>query len=139
VFVAVSINLERVTTFPGLPGRAAESIVQLLAAFIIATVALIPAQPPKMFAAELLVTGGVSWAFQVGLQLRYLMSRFGHPWSWLTYRALLSQLATLPFGVAGLMLLLGRPNALYWLVPGFVFSFVGSMVGAWVLLVEIRR
>jgi len=65
--------------------------------------------------------------------------RTGHPRAWLAYRVGLGQLATLPFCVAGLMLLLRSPTAVYWLVPGFVFSFVASMVSAWVLLVEIRR
>jgi hypothetical protein len=37
------------------------------------------------------------------------------------------------------MLLLGRPNALRWLVSGFIFGFMGSMVGAWVLLIETGR
>jgi hypothetical protein len=39
----------------------------------------------------------------------------------------------------GIMLLLGNPDALYWLVPGFVFSFLAGIVSAWVLLVEILR
>jgi hypothetical protein len=30
VFVAVSINLSKILTFPGLPGRAAESLLQFL-------------------------------------------------------------------------------------------------------------
>jgi hypothetical protein len=30
-------------------------------------------------------------------------------------------------------------GAIYWLVPGFVFSFVAGILSAWVLLVEILR
>ena len=40
VFVAVSINLDRIMEYPGLPGRAAESILQFLQVFLISVVAL---------------------------------------------------------------------------------------------------
>ena len=32
-----------------------------------------------------------------------------------------------------------KPAGLYWLVPGFTFSFVAGVVSAWALLVEILR
>jgi modulator of FtsH protease len=41
VFVAVSINLASILETPGLPSRAAESIVQFLQVFFICTVTLI--------------------------------------------------------------------------------------------------
>jgi hypothetical protein len=139
VFVAVSINLNRITTFPGLSGRAAESILQFLQVFLVCTVALIPLQPEWIFAIEVLVIAAVSWGAQVTVQVRYLKSRAGHPWSWFVNRAVMSQFATIPFVVAGITLLSGVPGAIYWLVPGFVFSFVAGIVSAWVLLVEILR
>jgi hypothetical protein len=139
VFVAISINLTKIMSVPGLPGRGAESIMQFLEVFLISTVALIPRQPERIFSIEVLVIGVVAWAAQVATQVRYLMVRTGHPWSWFVFRAVLSQFATLPFGVAGITLLLGVPGAIYWLIPGFVFSFVAGVVSAWVLLVEILR
>ncbi|MEI9971648.1 MAG: hypothetical protein WDO73_06085 [Ignavibacteriota bacterium] len=63
------------------------------------------------------------WLAQVVVQGRYLAQRTGHPWSWFVYRFILSQFATIPFCVAGIELFLGTPNATYWLVPGFIFSF----------------
>ena len=39
VFVAVSINLTRVISVPGLAGRAAESIIQLFGVFIVSSAA----------------------------------------------------------------------------------------------------
>jgi len=139
VFVAVSINLNRIMTFPGLPGRAGESILQFMEVFLISTVALIPRQPEQLLAVEFLVIGVVSWVAQVIGQIRYLRQRTGQPWSWFIHRAVLSQFATIPFLVAGITLLWGVPGALYWLVPGFIFSFVAGVVSAWVLLVEILR
>jgi hypothetical protein len=139
VFVAVSINLGRIMAAPGLPERAGESIVQFLQAFFISTVALIPRQPLNVLASEILAISIGSWVFQVICQIRFKRSLPGHPWGWLIPRAIMSQFATLPFCVAGVLLLLSNPNGLYWLVPGFGFSFAAGVMSAWVLLVEILR
>ena len=71
------------------------------------------------------------------LHVRYLTSQTKQ--RRFTVRAVLAQLATIPFCMTGLALLFASPHALYWLVPGFIFSFVAGVVGAWVLLVEILR
>lgn len=139
VFVALSVNLPKIMVFPGLPGRAAESILQFLEVFLIATVALIPRQSDRALALEFLSIGSILWVAQVAGQIHYLRNRSGHPWSWFLYRATLGQIATVPFCVAGIALLLDSPGALYWLVPGFVFSFLAGGLSAWVLLVEIQR
>lgn len=139
VFVAVSLNSNKIMTFPGLPGRAAESLLQLLEVFFISAAALIPAQPATFTAVEFLSVGVIFWVAQFVLQILYLRVRSGHPWSWFVYRAILGQLAAVPFCVAGIALLLGSCGAFYWLVPGFAFSFAGAMVSAWVLLVEVLR
>jgi hypothetical protein len=139
VFVALSINLSRILTVPGLPGRGAESIMQFLQVFLISTAALIPRQLERIFAIEVLAIAVVSWSAQATAQVRYLKVRTGHPWWWFVNRAVMSQFATIPFVVAGITLLLGVPGAIYWLVPGFVFSFLAGVVSAWVLLVEILR
>jgi hypothetical protein len=139
VFVAVSINLGRIMAAPGLPGRAGESIVQFLQVFFVAMVALIPRQPLNLLASEILAISIGSWAFQVICQIRFKRSLPGHPWGWLIPRAIMSQFATVPFCIAGVLLLLGSPDGLYWLVPGFTFSFIAGVISAWVLLVEILR
>jgi modulator of FtsH protease len=139
VFVAVSINMSTIMNYPGLPDRAAESILQFLTMFLIALVALVPRQPRWSLAVEFLSIAAVSWVAQAIGQIRYLRLRAGHPWFWFALRAVLGQLATVPFGVAGIALLWGAPEALYWLAPGFVFSFVAGVVSSWILLVEVLR
>jgi modulator of FtsH protease len=139
VFVAVSINLAKIIAFPGLASRAAESIVQFLQIFFICTVTLIPRQPTVGAAAEILAIAVFSWAGQVTAHIRYAKSRSGHPLLWLMIRIVQTQLASIPFFVAGVYLLLGFPAGLYWLVPGFVFSFVAGVANAWVLLIEVLR
>jgi hypothetical protein len=139
VFVAVSINLTRILETPGLSGRAAESIVQFLQVFFVCTSTLIPRQPLPALGVEVLAIAIISWGLQVTTQVRYSRSRAGHPLYWLIMRIVQTQLAEVPFFVGGFVLALGSPAGLFWLVPGFVFSFVAGVVNAWVLLIEILR
>ncbi|HEX3745703.1 MAG TPA: hypothetical protein VHW09_17295 [Bryobacteraceae bacterium] len=139
VFVALSVNLAKIVSFPGLPGRAAESMIQFLEVFLIATMGLVPGQRQSTLAIEIIVIAFGLWLAQVAGHIQYLRQRKGHPWAWFLNRAILSQIAAIPFCVAGIELLAGAPGALYWLVPGFVFSFIAGGVSAWVLLVEILR
>ena len=139
VFVAVSINLSRVLSIPGLTGRAAESILQLFGVVVIATTALIPGQPSVALGAEILAIGLALWVVQTVLQIRYIKSKPGHPRYWAITRMLQTQLATIPFCIAGIRMLLDAPAALYWLAPGCIFSLISGVASAWVLLVEILR
>lgn len=139
VFVAVSINLNRIMAVQGLPGRAAESLTQLLQVFFVSGAALVPRQSIAALAGEILAISGVSWLLQTTAQIRYARSRRGHPWLWLVSRTVMSQVSTAPLCIAGVLLALRNPNGLYWLLPGMAFSFIAGVTSAWVLLVEILR
>ena len=139
VFVAVSLNVNRIMSFAGLSSRAGESLLQLLGVFFISGAALIPGESAKFLGFEILAIALVSWLAQVAGQVRYLFNRSGHPLTWLTVRAAGAQLATLPFFVAGVELIGGMPSAPYWLALGFAFSFMAALFSAWVLLIEILR
>jgi len=139
VFVAVSINLTKIIAFPGLPSRAAESIVQFLQVFFISTAALIPKQPTTGLAIEVLIVAVFSWVMQVIAHIRYGRSRSGHPKLWLIIRIVQTQLASVPLMMGGVCLLVGSEAGLYFLIMGFVFSFIAGVANAWVLLIEIQR
>ena len=139
VFVAVSINLSNIINVAGLPGRAAESILQLLQVFFICTAALIPRQSVVALAWEILCIAAVSWIAQTVAQVRYARFRRGHPRRWLLSRVVPTQAATIPFCIAACGLWIGMNGAIYWIVPGFFFSFAASVLSAWVLLIEILR
>jgi modulator of FtsH protease len=139
VFVAVSINLHRILSFPGLADRAAESLCQLFGALLVSTTLLVPGQSMTAIGLELLALGTTLWAVQMILQVRHIQRKLGQPWSWIIQRMTLSQLATLPFCAVGLSVLIGFAPGLYWMVLGFIFSFVAGVSSAWVLLVEILR
>ena len=57
LFVAVSINLERILSFPGLPNRALATLVLLLEVTIASILGLAPGQSATALGAELLVIG----------------------------------------------------------------------------------
>src|SRR5271154_4526041 len=102
VFVAVSINLSRILTVPGLTGRAAESMMQLFGVVTIATTALIPQETPVALGTEILAFGSLLWIVQTVLQLRYLKSKTGHPRRWAVTRIIQTQFANIPFCVSGI-------------------------------------
>jgi modulator of FtsH protease len=137
VFVALSINLNRIMAIPGLPGRAGGSILQFPEVFLVSTAGLIPRQTEGMFGGEVLVIGLLPWLAQVIGQVNYMRRRHGHP-SWFGYMAVLSQLRhhSLPGGGNRSSDWSARREVL-WLMLGLVCSFVAGIVSGWVLLVEI--
>jgi hypothetical protein len=48
LFVALSINLERILKGAGLPGRAGKAIVLLLTVLVVSTFGLVPGQSPRV-------------------------------------------------------------------------------------------
>src|SRR4029077_6824416 len=105
VFVAISINLAKIIETPGLSGRAGDSILQFLQVFLICTTPLIPIHPTAAIGFEIVVIALFSWVVQVVAHVRYGKSRSGHPLLWLIVRIVQTQLASIPFFVAGAYLL----------------------------------
>jgi hypothetical protein len=140
LFVAVSINLDRIIAVKNLPGVAGAAIVLLVAVLVDAILALVPGQPRWVLGAELLAVGTVLWSFLLVLQVRALRTPIpGQPRFLPAMSFAGTQAATLPFVVAGVSLLLHAGGGLYWLVPGMVLSLVVAVINAWVLLVEVVR
>ena len=140
LFVAVSINLERIVALRSLPGAALGTIVLLVAVLMVSTFGLVPAQPRWVFGSEVLVVGLVAWSILTGIWIRTLQAPIpNQPRFVPVISVVLTQAATLPMVVAGVSLLLEAGGGLYWLVPGVSFSLVVAVVNAWVLLVEVVR
>jgi hypothetical protein len=86
-----------------------------------------------------IVVASVLWLLQTKIQIRYVRLRTRNPRSWLVIRIVQTQVITLPFIVAGVLLVQGSPSGMYWLVPGFLLSLISGVIEAWILLVEILR
>ncbi len=137
LFVAVSINLTRVLQFPQLPTRAAETLVSLISVLVVSTFALVPGQSMAAYGMEIGATGLVFWAVQSLALSR--THRADRQYANFMGRVLTNQLPPLAFIVAGGLLIAGRAQGIYWIVPGVLLSFVAGIFGAWVLLIEIQR
>jgi modulator of FtsH protease len=138
VFVAVSINIQRILEFPGLPERALETILLLMAVLLVSVVGLIPGQSSTALGLELLV---VSLAIG-GAIFRLPTVRSDvedEPRVWLWSRRGVRITAVVPLLVAAVSLLAESGGGLYWLAAGIVFAVTGAIANAWVLLVEILR
>jgi hypothetical protein len=138
VFVAVSINIERILKFPGLPERALETVLLLLSVVVVSIIGLVPGQDHVALGIELMITGllfaGVIWR----IALRTKLSG-DEPKMWLTERLVVLGWGTLPFVIGGLSVLATNGAGLYWIAFGIVGAIVGAVANAWVLLVEILR
>ena len=134
LFVAVSINLGRILQYPHLPTRAIEALVTILAVLVMSTWALVPGQSLFAFGLEVASTGVVVWIIQcVGLR-RTRQSGYEH-----ALRFFFNQSPPIPFVIGGVLVCLGRPDGIYWMVPGTLLCILSSVYSAWVLLVEIQR
>ena len=138
VFVAVSINIQRILEFPGLPERALETILLLMAVLLVSIAGLIPGQSHVALGLELLLVSLTVGGMIVRLptirsdpkdeRQRWLWSRWG-----------IRIVAVVPLLAAAVTLLAESGGGLYWLVAGIAFAVTGAIANAWVLLVEILR
>jgi hypothetical protein len=135
VFVAVSINIQRIIQFPGLPERALETVVLLLGVAVVSVLGLVPGQSRTALGAELLGEGIASVVAIGVLMTRSLPHAVERHW----LRVAVPAAGTLPVIIGGASLLAGGGGGLYWILGGMIGALVGGVLNAWVLLVEILR
>jgi len=144
VFVGVSINLQKIVSDPnsGLPGRAAEALILLVAVLMMSTLLLVPGQRTMLVGAEVLALGLAAWVWIGAIQLLRIRD-----WGTMgpdlrgtfALRVALGQIASLMLVVAGIAVLGWGLGGLYWLVVGTNLAILVALFDAWVLLVEINR
>jgi modulator of FtsH protease len=139
VFVAVSINVERILQFRGLPERGLATVLLLLGALVNSILGLVPGQSASTLGIELLVTGlGLSAA------VAWLISR-SHGGeqrdggSHVLSASLTAAPGAVPYVIGAISLIAGSGGGLYWVLAGIVGGLIGGVLNAWVLLVEILR
>jgi hypothetical protein len=131
VVIAISINLSRILAIASLPARAAEALIILSGALVVASAALIPDQGLFAYGVEALAVGG-----SVSISILILQIRSDTP-STPTHgvrnysRLAISAAASLPLLAGGILLMTGSPVGLDCIAAG--------VATAWVLLVEILR
>jgi hypothetical protein len=141
LFVAVSINLERILALPGIPARAGMSLILLVTPVFLAGAVLIPGQPTWALGVELIVIAAIVGPVLFRLaDPRHLPSE--QPlWSRLV--STVTPVAALTLGslLAGISLVAELPGlgGLYWVPAAVALALAGGLSNAWVLLVEIQR
>ena len=138
LFVAVSINLRAILSFPRLPARAAETLALLLLVAVIASLALIP-QDPAALAAEMIACAAVLSATVLAVQVRHGPDSPSDPRWWYLSRIATIQIPALLFLAGGITLAARHGGGRYWAAPAALTAFLGAVYNAWILLVEIIR
>jgi hypothetical protein len=139
VFVAVSINIDRILPVRGLPGRAGESVILFLTALIACAFVLVPHQPATALGVELLILGLLVFVLLLLIVTPALRGPSRQPASWHATRIVGIAAVTIPIALAGASLLHWLPGELYWLAAGVLAALVVGTANAWVLLVEVVR
>jgi modulator of FtsH protease len=140
VFVAVSINIERILRLEGAPERAFQTILVLLGVVVVSIFGLVPGQSRVALGLELtaesvLCLAGIAVLFRPGVRAEGASDEPSH----LASRLALSVPGVLLLVVGGASMIADGGGGLYWTMAGVVVSLVGGVINAWVLLVEILR
>lgn len=139
LFVAVSINLDRILQFRTLPRLAGATLLMFGGMLLSAVVLIVPGQSSVALGTELFVL-----ALAVGVPLVWLHTRSprheGTPTIvWVLTRLLPSLLVPALLLVSAILLWADWSDALYPLAAAAVVALTAGLVSSWVLLVEIQR
>ena len=138
LFVAVSINDERILSFKGLPERALETLLALIGALVASVLGLAPVQTTTLgwllLAAGIVVGLVVIRLERISLPLRHDRTALG-----IAGQLLLAVAATAPFVVGAISLIAEAGGGLYWILAGIISAVCSAAINAWVLLIEILR
>src|ERR1700683_2915403 len=117
IIVAISINLQRILSFPQLPGRAAEMLILLVGALTACSLALMPGQPLKVLGGEILAAGLLMSGAPLVMQARQLPVMKTQPLTWWIWRGLIGVCAGLPVLIGGCVFFSGASGGPCWAGP----------------------
>lgn len=140
LFVAVSINVERIVEYEGLPERALEALAMLLVPLVVSIAGLMPGQSHVAFGAELLAITAALTAVLLRLPVaRRLPEGVETPPRYLLGRQVTRLSGTSLLAIGALAELFAVAGGLYWVAAGIVALILGAVINAWVLMIEILR
>jgi hypothetical protein len=138
LFVAVSINLERILQYPRLPSRAGATLSTLVVVLAIALFILAPRQGRQALGIETVACSGALAGLVVVTHLRVKRVP-GDPLAWFLFPVVILLTPALLLLTGGVSLIIGAGGGLYWVLAGIVAAFIACALNAWVLLIEIQR
>ncbi len=140
LFVAVSVNQTRILELGRMADRGLEALIMLFLVLVVASLPLIPGQPPRALGGEILAMTVLTLLITVPLQLGYLrqLDPVHRPRS--LRMVWLNRIVVATVALGGFVLLWrGDGLGLYLLPPGILLTFGAVGANAWVLLIEINR
>jgi hypothetical protein len=138
LFVAISINLDRILEFDRLPRRAAGTLSLLLALLVAALFLLAPGQRNPAVGIELGATGLALASIAVFIAVRTTRVD-GDPLVWTIAPFATLTVPAIALVVAGLATWAKGGGGLYWFLAAVIAGFSAAAGDAWVLLVEVKR
>jgi modulator of FtsH protease len=139
LFVALSINLKQIIANPGLVDRAVEVLIVLSAALILSTLLLMPGQPNGAAAIEIISIAVAVSAVTGRIQLRTDRKALGISGLAFASRVIGAHTGPILLVLGAISLLAQSGGGLYWVVPALLAMIAVSIIGAWIMLVEILR
>jgi hypothetical protein len=139
ILTAMAVNIDAILKLPYLPSRAGSAIGSLIYVLVVALAGLIPGETLVGLGILVLVVLLGPLAIHVDVMVRQFQIRPRQSFGRIGSKGALAIAQVAPFIVSGVLLLDGASAGLVWLMIGAFAVFVGSVVNAWVLLVEIRR
>ena len=138
LFVAVSLNLDRIMESALLRAAAAQTLVVLVSPLLISIPIVIPGQTIQLLGLELTAIG-----ILVGLVSLVLQTQNGSEEERrrvrLYRRVAPNLITTLLILATGVSLVAGRGGGLYWAVPAVLVALIGGVTNAWLIMVRLRR
>ena len=140
VFVAVSVNIQRILQYPNLPSRAGSAIGTLIVV-LTSSLATLIMQRRDFLGMEVLLFAILGWALEVWSKRQAVMNRqlVGRSAFEILMEIMFGQFQLVPFIVGGVLLIRDDETGMYWLATGAITTFIFGVFNAWVLLVEILR
>jgi len=139
VFVGLSLNLNKILAYAALPIRAMLALILLLLVLIVSSIGLVPGQELNAIGTEMFFLAITGWGSVTAMDVHVFRKTELQNRRRYVLNMILLQVATLPYVMGSLMILLKSTSGFYLIAVGVVASFVKAVFDAWVLLVEINR
>jgi hypothetical protein len=140
LFVAVSINVERIVEYEGLPERGIEALTMLLVPLVVSIAGLLPGQSHVALGIELVAISAALVAVLSRLPVSLKVPRrVEMPAHYILTRQIVRLTGVVLLATGAVAEVFAIAGGLYWVAAAVVALTLGAVVNAWVLLVEILR
>jgi len=138
VFVAISINVERILKLEGVPEFGLVTLLLLVGVLVVSLLGLLPGLDAHDLGVILAVQS-VLWTVFLAAMVVRSASGVGEGGGRLASRVVLPLFGTVPYLVGAVLLLTGADSGMYWVFAGMLGAILAAVMNAWILLIEILR